>query len=90
MGLRYETLSIQYWLIRSDDVRESTSYQAILEEGEARGARINIRVVGEKRFGPPTEEQRSRLAGIQDSERLNRILQSIIYVASWEELLNIA
>ena len=70
-------------------MRESTSYQAILEEGGVVTLRASIRRLGEKRFGPPTEEQRSRLAGATELDRLNRISDAVIDVSSWDELLDV-
>ncbi len=76
-------------------MRESSTYQAILSEGEARGevigrideARKTILTLGQKRFGelPPT--MRSSLDAIADIDALNKIIERILDAETWDELL---
>jgi hypothetical protein len=76
-------------------VKESVTYQAILEEGAAKGRRegalteakrILLRL-GQGRLGPPDARVRSALEGITDVERLEALGERVYSAASWEELL---
>ena len=78
-------------------MKESVTYQAILEEGEAKGrsegaiaeAKTFFLRLGQGRFGPPGARVRSVLEGITDVERLEALGQRVYTVASWEELLSL-
>jgi hypothetical protein len=68
-------------------MRESVTYQAILQEGREEEARAILRRLGTKRFGPPSETARAVLEGISGIERLERLSERLLDVESWEELL---
>lgn len=72
-------------------MRESSTYQAILAEGEAQGradeARRILLRLGRKRFGPPDARDRAALQRVRDLERLERLTDRVLDVASWGELL---
>ncbi|MCS6861010.1 MAG: DUF4351 domain-containing protein [Abditibacteriales bacterium] len=72
-------------------MKESVTYQAILEEGRTEGktreARTILLLQGTKRFGPPSEETRAALEAITSVERLEYLAQRLLDVSSWEELL---
>jgi hypothetical protein len=73
-------------------VKESTTYQAILEEGRQEGhlaeVREDICLVGEQKFNSPVPTSvRTTLAGIRDLEQLQQLLPRILDVASWGELM---
>jgi len=72
-------------------MRESTAYQAILDEGRVEGRvegtqntilRLARRICGNP---PPTVE--SALRAITDLERLERISDRVLDAGSWEELI---
>ena len=76
-------------------MKESVTYQAILEEGEEKG-RVEGRVEGEyrallrvgaKRLGEPSPEIRAALAAVTSAERLESLLDRVMEVENWEELL---
>jgi hypothetical protein len=81
-------------------MRESTTYQAIVEEGRVEGRvegraegrleegrRLLLRV-GEDRFGAgPTPEQRAVIDVMTDADRLEDLVIRAGHVASWAELL---
>ena len=76
-------------------MRESVTYQAILEEGEAKGKaegmaeeakRILLRI-GQKRFGPPGEAIVATIARIRDHEQAEALTERLLDVSSWDELL---
>lgn len=72
-------------------MKESTTYQAILEEGEARaglkGERRLILMQGTSRFGPPSPQVTAAIEAIDDLDRIERLALRLLEVASWEELL---
>jgi predicted transposase YdaD len=85
-------------------IEESSVYQDIFAKGEAKGlaegraegfaegrteeARQAVLQLGRKKLGQPDEEVRMRIAAIADVDRLNSLLERILEVASWEELLS--
>jgi predicted transposase YdaD len=69
-------------------MRESTTYQYILEEGCIEEARKLILRLGRQRFGPPSETVTAVLSGMTDLERLERISDRLLVVSNWQELLD--
>jgi predicted transposase YdaD len=72
-------------------MRESTTYQFILDEGRAEGRAEGVRNTllrqGHKRFGPADAATQEALARITDLGRLERMSERLLDVATWEELL---
>jgi predicted transposase YdaD len=80
-------------------MRESVTYQAILEEGRAEGraegevegrlteARRILLGLGTKRFGAPSSEVRDAVQGVTSLERVEHLMERLLDVESWEELL---
>lgn len=76
-------------------MRESTTYQAILEEGKAEGlaqgqlqeARRVLLRLASKRFGAPDTPTKAAVKAIGSVERLERLTLRVLDVGSWEELL---
>jgi predicted transposase YdaD len=96
LGLRYDPDFAQVLLREVLGMKESTTYQAILAEGEAKGlakglakeARRVILMLGEERFGSPADgTSRAALEGIGEVERLEALIKKVNQVASWQELL---
>jgi predicted transposase YdaD len=77
-------------------IEESSVYQDIFAKGEAKGliegrteeARQAVLQLGRKKLGQPDEGVRMRIAAIADVDRLNFLLERILDVESWDELLN--
>ncbi|MBC7805659.1 MAG: hypothetical protein H7145_05855 [Akkermansiaceae bacterium] len=83
------------------DVRESGTFQEILEvglaegqakgfaEGQARAERQTLRDtilrIGTRRFGTPSPETTERVVGINDIPQLNRLLDRLFETESWDE-----
>lgn len=59
------------------------------EEGCHIGARATLLRVARRRLGDPTAEERLRLDGIRDLDRLARVADAIAGAASWDDLLAI-
>jgi predicted transposase YdaD len=76
-------------------MRESVTYQAILEEVREEGreegriveARAMVMLIGEQRFGPPSSAATRTLAAIDDAARLESLARRLIAATSWDDLL---
>ena len=76
-------------------MKDSVTYQAIVEEGEVKGraegilqARLeDLLLLGRRRFGDPSAETEIALHGIADADRLARMIAALLDASSWEELL---
>jgi hypothetical protein len=80
-------------------IEESSVYQGIFAKGEAKGrvegqiqgraeeARDVLLRLGRKKLGQPDEGVRTQVATIDDVDRLNALLERILDVSSWSELL---
>ena len=88
MGLRYNTALVDKLLQGVRAMKESVTYQAIVEEGRLARARDDIRRIGERKFkGPPPENIQNTLESLTDEEQLGRILDRVLDVDSWEALI---
>jgi predicted transposase YdaD len=98
MGLRYSAEFTRQLLQGVRAMKESTTYQAILEEGriegEARGkiaeARTILLRLGSKHLGTPSEATRIAIESISSIERLERLTDRLSDVSSWEELMSLS
>ncbi|HET6251945.1 MAG TPA: hypothetical protein VFE47_29945 [Tepidisphaeraceae bacterium] len=96
LGLRYPKEMIAILLTGVRKMKESVTYQAILEEGEARGKvigktegkRDTLVELGAKKFGPPDEETLKKISGVTDLNLLNTMLERLFEASSWEELVS--
>jgi len=72
-------------------MKESVTFQAILEEGRREGklqeARDLLITVGRKRLGSPSASYVKRIKRIKDRLRLEELLVRLNDVESWRELL---
>jgi predicted transposase YdaD len=97
MGLRYDRALIQRLLQGVRTMRESVTYRAILEEGEAKGraegkaeeARRMLLLIARDKFGEPTAGVRAALDAVADVNRLEELAPPVNHVASWHELLGL-
>lgn len=95
MGLRFPSDVSQQLLQGVRAMKESTTYQAILEEGREWGreegraeeAQSLILRLGQKRLGHPTPEVEAALRAISDRAHLERIAERVLEVESWTDLL---
>ncbi len=75
---------------------ESTTYQAILREGEAKGkaegkaeeAKNLVLRLGRKHLGSPPAMFEAKIQSITDVEKLEELAERVYDVSSWEELFN--
>ena len=68
-------------------LEESTTYQWILSQGEARALRKLLLEMGAERFGPPADAISSTIQGVEDPARLNVLVKRVSLVKTWDELL---
>ncbi|MFN0055563.1 MAG: DUF4351 domain-containing protein, partial [Planctomycetales bacterium] len=104
MGLEYDRAYASALLKGVCSMRESVTYQAILEEGREEGreeglvaglekgrsseARRIVLTLGTKRFGRPSVKVRKSIETIADPDVLERLATRLLDVESWAELLN--
>ncbi|HZW34242.1 MAG TPA: hypothetical protein VFF52_26200, partial [Isosphaeraceae bacterium] len=97
MALRYEPVFVKQLVEGVYNMRESTMYQAILQEGREEGLiegrvgeaqRLLLRQGG-IRFGPPDEATRAAVEAIGDLDRLERMSDRILdmNIHDWNDLL---
>lgn len=93
MGLRYPKETTDVLLRGVMQMKESVTYQAILEEGRSEGkataARTLILRLGSKRFGIPSEGVRNLLETTTSAERLQLWADRLLEAESWDELLTV-
>jgi len=96
LGLRYEQAFIDRLLQGVRAMKESFTYQAILEEGrkqgleegQAEGMREVLLHIGTRKFRrEPSEAVRAHLQAISDPAELQRLSDRLLEVNSWAELL---
>jgi len=87
MGLRYPKELAQRLLQGVRDMRESTTYQAILAEGKAEEGRRFLLKLGRKRFGAPEERTVEAIEALEDLGRIELLGDRLLDVSSWDELL---
>ena len=95
LGLRHDRDTIDRLFQGLTTMEESTTYQYILEKGEAKGraegraieARRVVRLLGEQRFGTPPAATDAALDAIADPERLERIAARLLQATGWDDLV---
>jgi predicted transposase YdaD len=94
-GLRLSREVVKQVIQGVQGMRESSTYQLILDEGREEGrrqgrleeAQKTLVRLGTKCFGPPSEAETNTLATISDLERLERMLDRLVPPANWRALL---
>jgi len=91
LGLRHSPTMAQGLLQGVLSMKESTTYQAILQEGLAEGAVNEARKLllrlGTKKLGKPSTRTQAALAKIADLGRLEALVERLEIVESWQALL---
>jgi len=96
LGLRYDEAVINNFHRGVTVMKDSTTYQAILREGEAlgvkHGAVTELQKVllrqGRQKWGLASQEIEATIRSIDDVERLERMADAVLTAASWQDLLN--
>jgi hypothetical protein len=89
MGLRYESALVQSLLRGVVKMKESTTYQATIEEGKAEEARKLLLLQGRDRFGEPSAKIVALLDAVTDLDKLEALVVRLLHVKTWEELLGV-
>jgi hypothetical protein len=89
MGLRYPKPLVSNLLqgIHKMNWEDSVTYVAIVEKGIIKARRDVILRQGRKKFGQPSEAVITLLASIDDPERLANLVDRVLDVSTWDELL---
>jgi hypothetical protein len=91
LGLRYSPAQAADWFRRVVSMKESATYQAILEEGRTAGAvaeaRKLLRVSGDRAFGPPDRSTARIIDRIGDLACLEELFNRLPTAHSSQELL---
>ena len=95
LGLHYDRAFARALLKGVLDMKESTTFQEIVEIGEVRGE-ARGRVAGERdaliragtrKFGQPGRAVVAQLSTIADPAELGRLIERVFDVGSWDELI---
>jgi predicted transposase YdaD len=87
LGLKYPTAVIDEVMPGLEAMRDSSTYQAILDEGRTEEALELLLELGTGRFGPPDARTRATLTAIDDRAQLHALAARLFAVSSWTELL---
>jgi predicted transposase YdaD len=92
MGLRYPESVIRQLVPGVREMRESVTYQLVLDEGRAEGrveeAKRIMALQGRTRFGPPNARTQEIIDELSDLEEIERLAQRLVVVSSWDELFD--
>lgn len=86
LGLRYSSEFARSLLQGVRGMRESTTYQAILEEGRLEELRKAVRLLGEKCLGAPDKRSAALISSSTDLGQLENLLVRVPDCESWAEL----
>jgi hypothetical protein len=91
LGLRYSPALAAQLFRGVMSMKESSTYQAILEEGRGQGAVAEakkvLRLQGNKVFGAPDARTSAAIERINDLAQLEDLLERLPATSSWQELL---
>ena len=68
-------------------MHESVTYQAIIDEGQVKHAHRVLLRLGRKRFGQPDKATQQAIKAITDLKKLNRMVDRLLEVETWHDLL---
>ena len=86
-GLRVDQVTASRLFQGVGAMHESSTYQAILDEGEIVGIQKILLRQGRLRLGEPDDATKQAVMAINDLPRLERLSERLLQVNSWQELL---
>ena len=97
MGLKYDSAFATQLLKGVQGMEDSVTYQDIIRKGKLEGklegraeeARNILLRLGGKRYGTPDAATQSALDAILSLERLELLVERLLEVESWQELLRV-
>jgi hypothetical protein len=87
MGLRFDAALARQLIPRGEQMKESTTYMATLEEGAVAEARKILTRLGRVQFGRVPPQVLRRLDEIDNVEQLEELSERVLRTSSWDELL---
>lgn len=69
------------------DMKESTTYQAVLDEGRLEGAKRILMLMAEEHLGTAVASARAVIEAINSREEIEGLAKKLLGVSSWEELI---
>jgi hypothetical protein len=87
LGLRYADDVIRSLFRGVTAMEESTTYQYILRRGAERELHKVLLVLGQEKWGLPSQEVETALRAVTDLDRLERMAIAVLSVSNWQELL---
>jgi predicted transposase YdaD len=95
LGLRYSPALAAELFRGVVSMKESSTYQAILEEGRAEGriegavaeAKRTLRFLGDDAFGPPDSRAAAAIERLEDLPQLEEMLRRVRTAGGWPEVL---
>jgi predicted transposase YdaD len=91
LGLRYSPALASHLFRGLVSMKESSTYQAILEEGRMEGAVAEakklLRLLGDEAFGPPDKRTAAAIERLIDLAHVEDLLRRMRVAGSWEELV---
>jgi predicted transposase YdaD len=95
LGLRYSAPLAAQLFQGVVSMKESATYQAIIEEGRKEGRKEGavaamkkvLRRQGDKAFGPPNERTAAAIEQINDRARLEEMLDRVLTAKSWQDVV---
>jgi predicted transposase YdaD len=95
LGLRYDQALAAHLLRGVRNMRESVTYQAILEEGREEGrdegqithARRMLLELGTEKLGAPDVATAATIESLADLFVLDRLIRGVLRASDWDELL---
>ena len=97
LGLRYSSALAAQLFRGMVSMKESSTYQAIVEEGRAVGlalgavaeARKLLRLLGDDAFGPPDSRTAAAIDGLNDLTQSEELLKRVRTADGWRDLLGL-
>lgn len=86
MGLRYHRTIANDLLKGVRGMKDSDTYQGIVEEGMIKARQEDILRIGCRKFGAPGNAVRTAVAAVNDPDRLATLLDRILDVSTWDEM----
>jgi hypothetical protein len=87
LGLHYSREFTAQLMQKVRAMKESVTYQAIIEEGKTLALQETLLALGTEQFGSPDEATRRTVLAITDLEYLQALAVRVLKAPSWEELL---
>jgi hypothetical protein len=70
-----------------DDFPDHSAWDQAFDEGRVQMGRYILSIQGQQLFGKPCPKIKAALAAIDDPDRLQRMIDSLLDVKSWKALL---